>query len=169
MLPNKFERKSSSKMVCQTDWTPFPMVQWVLNWRRSRLNPPARRRWPVAGGWLLVAIRAPWAADKLDQVKIWCPDWAAAKTAVFPPQLVGRSDNSRRRRAAAVVRHVPTRWTSSWWLTGCMSGDHRSNCHGESHFSHALSSLPLSGRLHPSAEFITVARYAYKLGVPRAL
>jgi hypothetical protein len=44
-----------------------------------------------------------------------------------------------------------------------MSGDHRSNCHGESHFFHALSSPPLSGHPHYLTKLRATALASYKL------
>jgi hypothetical protein len=55
--------------------------------------PPARRRWAVAGGRSLVAIRAPCAADKLDLVKIWHQIELRLRPPYFLPQLIGRVDN----------------------------------------------------------------------------
>jgi hypothetical protein len=44
-----------------------------------------------------------------------------------------------------------------------MSDDHRSNCHGESHFFHALSSPLLSGHPHCPTKLRATALADYKL------
>jgi hypothetical protein len=91
----------------------------VLNWRRSWF-PPAHRRWAIAGGRFLVAIRAPWAADKRDQVKIWHRIDLRLRPPYFLPQPIGRLDN------LAVVKLTPLRAT--YLSAGLHHGDSLDAC-----------------------------------------
>jgi hypothetical protein len=74
-----------------------------------------------------------------------------------------RSDNLHHRQSTTAVRRVSIHFTMLRLTVLCMSGDHWSTCHGESHLFQSPEPLFPSGRQRDSVKLITTAWASYKL------